>query len=125
MLSCLFLLSQVASPKLFTKEFNPTYPPTQPGVVAAQPTAAASAAGGVSLGGAKIGGAAGGGGATPVKGIPLPLGGGKAGGINVTPQLIQQLLASASKVSGRNYSLIDVTTPTDHTHLSWPPRALW
>lgn len=69
-----FSLLQVASPKLFTKEFNPAEPP-----VKSKPNNISSIPGtsGVS---------------------PLSTGGKAGGGINITPQLIQQLLASASKV---------------------------
>ena len=81
----------MASPKLFTKEFNPQQPPNQP---AAAILPAAQAAGTVPF-------PLGGGATAAAKGIPLSLGGGKPGGLNVTPQLIQQLLASASKVGTR------------------------
>ncbi len=113
----------MASPKLFTSEFNPVQPPTQPAAVV----------GGVplALGGGKIAGGGagggGGGGALATKGISLSLGGGKLGGINVTPQLIQQLLASASKVG--TYLGGHAHTLVDHTLLprpsSWRPRVLW
>ena len=98
---------QVASPLLFTKEFTPVDPPVQPGL---QPGATP-----LSLGG-KLGGSTSG-------GVTIPVGG-KAGGINMTPQLLQQLLASASKVWVKNHSMMS-PLPWGLFLLSWPPLVLW
>ena len=82
----------MASPKLFTKEFNPSLAPVQLAQPGGSPL---GVGGGGKMAGSAVAAAAA---AAAGKGFPLNLGGGKTGGFNVTPQLIQQLLASASKV---------------------------
>lgn len=74
------LSPQVASPKLFTKEFNPVEAPIQQHVKTTPTLTAGSLA---SVGEA-----------------PIIIGGGsgKPKGISITPQILQQLFASAAKV---------------------------